>query len=118
MVEVLFFLTQVGVDISPLLLKMDTQSNLLFLREINLTVDYSLLLQKTEHLRGIGAVLFTENKLAIILAAMLLLLSMIGSIVMTLSSASFTNLRVQDANVQSLKEGSLLGNSYRTISGN
>ena len=74
-----------------------------------------MLLQKTEHLRGIGSVLFTENKLAIILAAMLLLLSMIGSIVMTLSSLSFTNLRVQDANVQSLRDFNLLGNSYRTI---
>jgi len=73
-----------------------------------------MLLQKTEHLRGIGGVLFTENKLAIILAAMLLLLSMIGSIVMTLGSSSFTNLRIQEANVQSLREGSLLGNSYRT----
>lgn len=112
--EVLFFIIQIGVDISPFILQVNEQHALTCLKEINLNVDYSMLLQKTEHLRGIGGVLFTENKLAIILAAMLLLLSMIGSIVMTLGSASFTNLRIQEANVQSLREGALLGNSYRT----
>ena len=112
-IEILLFITQIGVDISPFILQINEQHTLSCLREINLTVDYSMLLQKTEHLRGIGGVLFTENKLAIILAAMLLLLSMIGSIVMTLNSSSFTKLRTQEANVQSLREGSLLGNSYR-----
>jgi hypothetical protein len=92
------------IDISPLISKMETNSiSLSFLKEINLNVDYSLLLQKTEHLYGIGSVLFTENKLAIILAALLLLLSMIGSIVMTLTNT--LNLKKQDLNVQALQEG-------------
>jgi NADH:ubiquinone oxidoreductase subunit 6 (subunit J) len=102
--EVLFFSMPDQIDISPLISKMETNLiSLSFLKEINLNVDYSLLLQKTEHLYGIGSVLFTENKLAIILAALLLLLSMIGSIVMTLTNT--LNLKKQDLNVQALQEG-------------
>jgi NADH:ubiquinone oxidoreductase subunit 6 (subunit J) len=102
--EILFFSMPDQIDISPLILKMEKHEiSLSFLKEINLYVDYSLLLQKTEHLYGFGSVLFTENKLAIILAALLLLLSMVGSIVMTLTH-SF-NLKKQDLNVQALQEG-------------
>jgi hypothetical protein len=38
---------------------------------------------------------------------------MIGSIVMTLDSVSFTTIKVQNANLQSLRQPILLGNSYR-----
>jgi len=105
-IEILSFSTPDRIDISPLILKLEEGVyNLSFLKEINLSVDYSLLLQKTEHLHGIGGVLFTENKLAIILAAVLLLLSMVGSIVMTLTST--LNLKKQDLNVQALQEGGM-----------
>jgi NADH:ubiquinone oxidoreductase subunit 6 (subunit J) len=40
-------------------------------------------------LLGLGSILYIENKIAIILAAMLLLLSMIGAIVITLSGNQF-----------------------------
>ena len=104
--EILFFAIPDKIDITPFILKVEEEThNLSFLQEINLYVDYSLLLQKTEHLHGIGSVLFTENKLAIILAAVLLLLSMIGSIVMTLTST--LNLKKQDLNVQALQEGGM-----------
>ena len=112
-VEILFFFSQEAFDIFPLLAYVEKYENFLMFREINLGVDYSTLIQKTEHLKGFGGVLFTEYKLAILLAALLLLLSMIGSIVMTLDTQSFTNLRVQDANVQSLRQPVYLINSWR-----
>jgi hypothetical protein len=51
-------------------------------------------------LSGLGTVLFTENKLAVILAAMLLLLSMIGAIVITLSSNVFSTIKTQNLNLE------------------
>lgn len=112
--EFLFFFSQNAFDIVPLLNFTEEHHGLLMFREINLGVDYSTLIQKTDHLRGFGGILFTEYKLSILLAALLLLLSMIGSIVMTLDTTSFTNLRVQDANVQSLRQPTYLVNNWRT----
>ena len=112
--EFLFFFSQNAFDLFPLIALTEEQSGLSAFREINLGVDYSTLIQKTDHLRGFGGVLFTEYKLSILLAALLLLLSMIGSIVMTLDTVSFTILRVQDANVQSLRQSTYLINSWRS----
>lgn len=109
-----FLIVSQGVfDLSPVLSLLEAENVSLFFRESNLSVDYGTLLQRTDHLRGIGGVLFTEYKLALILAALLLLLSMIGSIVMTLDSVSLTTIKVQNANVQSLRQPMLTGNSYR-----
>jgi len=112
--EFLFFFSQNAFDLFPLIALTEEQSGFLAFREVNLGVDYSTLIQKTDHLRGFGGVLFTEYKLAILLAALLLLLSMIGSIVMTLDTVSFTTLRVQDANIQSLRQPTYLVNSWRS----
>jgi hypothetical protein len=107
----LFFFSQNAFDLFPLIALTEEQFGFSAFREVNLGVDYSALIQKTNHLRGFGGVLFTEYKLSILLAALLLLLSMIGSIVMTLDTTSFTLLRVQDANVQSLRQSTYLINS-------
>ena len=112
--EFLFFFSQNAFDLFPLIALTEEQLGLSAFREVNLGVDYSTLIQKTDHLRGFGGVLFTEYKLAILLAALLLLLSMIGSIVMTLDTVSFTILKVQDANVQSLRQSTYLINSWRS----
>ena len=77
-------------------------------------MNFGTLLQRTDHLRGIGGVLFTEYKFSLILAALLLLLSMIGSIVMTLDSVSFTTIKVQNANIQSLRQPLFVENAYRS----
>jgi hypothetical protein len=114
--ELFLFLSQGIFDIVPLFSLLEEEKFSLFFRESNLYINYGNLLQRTDHLRGIGGVLFTEYKLALILASILLLLSMIGSIVMTLDSVSFTTIKVQNANVQSLRQPMLLGNSYRNIS--
>ena len=109
-----FFIVSQGVfDLSSVLSLLEGENVALFFRESNLSVDYGALLQRTDHLRGIGGVLFTEYKFSVILAALLLLLSMIGSIVMTLDSVSLSTIKVQNANVQSLRQPMLTGNSYR-----
>lgn len=100
--EFLFFFCYNTFDLFSLIVQMDLKNNLSSLHEINLEIDYSTLIQKTDHLRGFGNVLFMEYKLAIFLAAILLLVSMLGAIVMTLYNISFTTLKVQDENVQSL----------------
>lgn len=111
--EFFIFLSQGIFDIVPLFSLLEEDSASLFFRESNLYTNFGSLLQRTDHLRGIGGVLFTEYKFALILASLLLLLSMIGSIVMTLDSVSFTTIKVQNANVQSLRQPMLSGNSYR-----
>ena len=111
--EFFFILSQGLVDIVPLFSLFEEESSSVFFRESNLYTNFGTLLQRTDHLSGIGGVLFTEYKFALILASILLLLSMIGSIVMTLDSVSFTTIKVQNANLQSLRQPILLGNSYR-----
>lgn len=114
--EFFLFVTQGIFDVYPLLSLFEEDNWSLFFRESNLSVNYATLLQRTDHLRGLGGVLFTEYKFAIILAAILLLLSMIGAIVITLDNVSFTTIKVQNPNVQSLRQPTLLGNSYRETS--
>lgn len=111
--EFFFILSQGLVDIVPLFSLFEEESSSVFFRESNLYTNFGTFLQRTDHLSGIGGVLFTEYKFALILASILLLLSMIGSIVMTLDSVSFTTIKVQNANLQSLRQPILLGNSYR-----
>jgi ABC-type uncharacterized transport system permease subunit len=87
----------------------EEEHSYLFFRESNLNINFGTLLDRTSHLRGIGSILFTEYKFALILASILLLISMVGSIVMTLDSVSFNTIKVQNANLQSIKEPSVLG---------
>jgi NADH:ubiquinone oxidoreductase subunit 6 (subunit J) len=99
----------------PSAFNFDSLNNFLFFREANLYVDYSKLLQHPDHLRGIGGVLFTEYKLSVLLAALLLFLSMIGSIVVTMETSSLKTIKAQDPNHQALRHPSLLGNSFRGL---
>jgi NADH:ubiquinone oxidoreductase subunit 6 (subunit J) len=112
--EVFFFLSQGFFDLTPFFFIFQ-EDWIIFFQESNLAVNFGTLLQRTDHLRGIGGVLFTEYKFSLILAALLLLLSMIGSIVMTLDSVSFTTIKVQNANIQSLRQPLFVENAYRSF---
>jgi hypothetical protein len=57
--------------------------------------------------------LFKEEKLGILLAALLLFISMIGSIVLTMDSKAIHVLKSQDGNHQMLRNSGLASNSYR-----
>ena len=100
-----------------MLLQIEQRKNLFAFHEINLEIDYSTLIKKTEHLHGFGIVLFTEYKLAIIFAALLLLISMIGSIVMTLYINTIKILKVQNQLLQAGREKHLLLMSYTFLMG-
>ena len=59
--------------------------------------------------------MFTEYKFALILVSILLLISMVGSIVMTLDSVSFNTIKVQNVNLQSVKQPSLFGKAEKVL---
>ena len=86
-----------------------------FFTEANMYLDWSKLIQRTDQLRAIGGVLYTEYKVSVILASILLFLSMVGALALTLffpSSKKFykkyaTSLKVQDNNNQTIRFGRL-----------
>lgn len=80
----------------------------LYFAETNVYTNFSKLLQETDQLKGIGGVLFTEYKVGIFIVALLLFLSMIGSILLTLESTSRFKLKEQNPNIQALKNADLL----------
>lgn len=96
----------------------DLRSNLdnnSFFIESNIYFDWSKVIQRTDQLRAIGGILYTEYKVSVILASILLFLSRVGALALTLffpSSKKFykkhaTSLKVQDNNNQTMRFGRL-----------
>jgi NADH:ubiquinone oxidoreductase subunit 6 (subunit J) len=108
-IEVLFLISQDFFELASIL----NNKNINYLNEANLLVDYSNLLHHISHVEAIGGVLFTEYKLTVIIVALLLFLSMIGSIVLTIETSSIQTLKSQDANYQTLRHPKLLRSSLR-----
>ena len=102
LIELLIYTNSNILDLMPIL-EMVSDNNLYsILKETNLYLDFGKLLNKTDHLRAIGGVLFLEYNISVMIAALLLFLSMVGSIVMTLETDSFKKVKVQDSNLQAL----------------
>jgi NADH-quinone oxidoreductase subunit J len=84
--ELLLLLSQEAFDLTPFL----TASSLLptvdspFLTERNGTISWASLLHRTDPLRGLGGILFTEYRTTLFIAALLLFLAIVGAIVVTL----------------------------------
>lgn len=104
LLEVLIFISLDSIEVLSFISGQDDQKVWEFLSETNLYTDYSKLLQRTDHLRGIGGVLFTEYKYSVLLAALLLFLSMVASIVIAMENNVVETLKIQDANFQSLRQ--------------
>lgn len=83
----------------------------LYFSETNLYIDFSKILQETDQLRGIGSILFTEYKTGVILAALLLFISMIASILLTMETLAKKTIKEQDINNQALRRSTI--NSWR-----
>jgi NADH-quinone oxidoreductase subunit J len=83
--------------------------------ESNLYLDYGRLLQRTDQLRALGGVLFTEYQVTILLAAVLLFLCMVAAIVLSMEGEVKRTIKEQDANLQALRHPSLSANSYRAL---
>lgn len=81
----------------------ETAQNVPLFTESNLYVDYSKLLVQTDLLTALGMALFRYEKTGILLAALLLFVSMVGSIVLTMDSKALHSLKAQDANLQALR---------------
>lgn len=69
--------------------------------EANLYANYSQYIQRINHLKIFGILIFTEYKLSLILATILLLLAMIGSIALLLEDTH--RIKNQNPNLQALK---------------
>jgi NADH:ubiquinone oxidoreductase subunit 6 (subunit J) len=79
------------------------QETLPFLTETNLYVDYSKIIVQTDLLSALGMALFRYEKIGILLAALLLFVSMVGSIVLTMDSKAIQEIKQQDSNLQALR---------------
>jgi NADH:ubiquinone oxidoreductase subunit 6 (subunit J) len=79
------------------------QEMLPFLTETNLHVDYSKIIVQTDLLSALGMALFRYEKVGILLAALLLFVSMVGSIVLTMDSKAIQEIKQQDSNLQALR---------------
>jgi len=83
--------------------------------EANSYLNWSKLIQRTDQLRAIGGILYTEYKVSVILASLLLFLSIVGALALTIffpASSKFykknvTSLKIQDSNNQSIRYGRL-----------
>jgi len=69
--------------------------------EANSYVNYSQYIQRISHLKIFGVLIFTEYKVSLILATLLLLLAMIGSIALLLEDTH--RIKNQNPNLQALK---------------
>jgi len=92
----------------------DNLDNPLF-TEANSYINWSKLLQRTDQLRAIGGVLYTEYKVSVILASLLLFLSIVGALALTLFfptkkfyRKNVTSLKIQDNNNQTMRFGRLV----------
>lgn len=114
LLESLFLLSQDFFDLSYFRVQISDFESIYTrsLVEVNGFIDWSQLLQRTDHLRALGGILFTEYKVTIILASLLLFVSRVGAIAVTLHLSADTtskgvfsltqlpSIKVQDLNLQ------------------
>jgi len=84
-------------------------------REFNLYLDYSALIYRADQLRGLGALLFTEYKLTLIITGVLLFLARVGAIVLSLDAGLVAAIKTQDANNQARRNPVLSTQGFRYL---
>lgn len=82
--------------------------------ESNLYVDYSKTVNSGDLLTALGLSLFRYEKIGILLAALLLFVSMVGSIVLTMDSKEILAIKGQNANAQALRSPQMASQSVRS----
>ncbi len=82
-------------------------SNMAYLLESNHYINWSQLIYRTDQLRALGSILYTEYIISVILASLLLFVSMVGALAVTLffpknqfSVEELNSRKMQDANNQ------------------
>jgi len=78
-------------------------------------IDWSTILHRTDHLRALGGILYTEYKITIIVASILLFLSIVGALAVTLyfpknyfSIEIISDRKFQDPNLQTRRHPSFI----------
>lgn len=125
--EVLLLLSQTFFDLQFFFYLSQENGFDFSLIEANNMFDWSKILQRTDHLRALGGILYTEYKSSLMIASVLLFLSRVGALAISLSLSAdaiskgrfFINqtpiIKRQDANYQSIRHPGLLSNSFRSI---
>ncbi len=100
--EILFLVSQNFFDLTAFLYPVSGLEDVSTFTEANNYLDWSKLLQRTDHLRALGGLLYTEYKVTIILASLLLFLSRVGALAVTLflPSSTSTGFKVQEVPVR------------------
>lgn len=120
--EVLFLRSQDFFDLTAFFSSISGLTDTSSFIEANNYLDWSKLLQRTDLLRALGGLLYTEYKITIILGSLLLFLSRVGALAITLFLSSTKGLfkvqevpvrKRQDANSQARRHPVLLVNSFR-----
>lgn len=130
--EVFFLLSQNLFDISYFLTLLSKFSTLEepFLIESNAFFDWSNVIQRTDHLRALGGMLYTEYKSSILIASVLLFLARVGAIAISISLSADartkgrfyatatgspeTSIKLQDINQQVLRHPGFALNAFRS----
>jgi len=106
--ELLFFISEQFFDLSGFFqaFSMENSIQVDFI-ESNQYINRSKLIQRTDHIRALGGLLYTEYKVTVILASLLLFLSIVGALAVTLffpknvfSIEEINSIKRQDANNQ------------------
>lgn len=104
-VQVLFFISSQFFDLSEFM--PSSSFEFAHFMESNPYRDWSKLIYRSDQLRALGGILYTEYKVTIILASLLLFLSMVGALAVTLffpknqfSVEEINSRKMQDANNQ------------------
>lgn len=125
--EVFLLISQNFFDLRYFFRLSNDQQSTSFLTEANGFFDWSKVLHRTDHLRALGGILYTEYKSSILLAAILLFLARVGALAVSLSLSSdsltkgrffvdyFPDIKRQDANYQTMRHPSLVVNSFRSL---
>jgi len=108
--EIFFLISQSFFDISFFITNFSYKQDIMdspFISEANPYFDWSKVLQRVDHLRGLGYILYTEYKITVLLASLLLFLSIVGALSLTLffpqtqfSLKPINSRKIQEANNQ------------------
>lgn len=138
LIEVLLLISQDFFDLGaffaldPALFNGGPNSRGATLTEGNFYLDWSKVLQRTDQLRALGGLLYTEYKISVLVASLLLFLARVGAIAITLPSTSLSStlsantdipstvaegkgraIKRQDANHQAIRHPSLVSSAFR-----
>lgn len=120
LLEVLFLISLEFFDLGAFIYSESLTSKteataLFFYDEANSYLDWSKVIQRTDHLRALGGLLYTEYKVTIILASLLLFVSRVGALAVTLffpkknfMIEDLTTRKRQDANIQARRHPNFL----------